>query len=122
MEVEERVEKLEETIVGVEREYERILGVVERRERRRVEEEDKATAMAGKADGEGSAVNGTPKRGAKRRIIDDDDDDDDDGDEHRDGGDRTNTTKRHPAENAPATDTQNVEPPSKKVRVDDPAP
>ena len=88
MEIEERIEKLDETLAGVERQYTQLLEVVEKRERRREAEEGSGGtrrvkgAMNGVEKVEGvladeSKSSSTSKRGVKRRVVDDDDDDED---------------------------------------------
>ncbi|KAI9671056.1 MAG: histone acetyltransferase 1 [Alyxoria varia] len=86
MEDEEKAEKLDETLRGVEEDYERLIKVVEGREERggvmgMLEPAAGGEKMNGVSTTAGAtlaAEGGTPKRGFKRKIIEDDEEDDDD--------------------------------------------
>lgn len=77
--VDERIEKLEQTLEGVERDYVRLLELAERRQAR--EEAGEAAEREGAAEASARAKGSLGKPRAKKRVIEEDDDDDDGGDD-----------------------------------------
>lgn len=75
LDLEERIDKLEETLGGVERDYVRILDMVEKRSARSKQDADTASDAAVIAIATEASAASASRRGKKRKILDDDDED-----------------------------------------------